>query len=330
MKLALSPRLRDPDFHSWEHHFPNGLGVSVFSSPAWQKLMLHEIETGWRLKMLENQIGATHISLPVFVRTNVWKRFDISVQPIAYYVTPIQHDVVDSTVVDTTLKSIASARTSTFSWWLPPWSSWNSSTFDSEEFHGLVRQSAVDTYVISLSTDASEFVAKRVSKTQRWQARASVNRGLKVIDDPPPEMIDEYYSLYLRVHKEEGWEGAPYSREFFREVSTALDKAGELLVMVHLGRVVGGGLLLYDRRAVHYFQGTTDRSVRGVFPHSVLCMEAIWRASYRHLPFVNLGGVNRGNQGLIQFKCAWGASPVHVPFLRWRCNVAQAVKNTIS
>jgi len=95
--------------------------------------------------------------------------------------------------------------------------------------------------------------------------------------------------------------------------------------MQHEGKVVGGGVLLFDQHAVHYFQGTTDRKVKDVFPHSVLCFEALKAASARGVRFVNLGGINDGNKGLIQFKLSWGATVMSVPLIRWRCSVAQAI-----
>jgi len=39
---------------------------------------------------------------------------------------------------------------------------------------------------------------------------------------------------------------------------------------------------------------------------------------------VNLGGVNPGNTSLADFKKNWGAEPMAVPALSWRCSVAQA------
>jgi lipid II:glycine glycyltransferase (peptidoglycan interpeptide bridge formation enzyme) len=83
------------------------------------------------------------------------------------------------------------------------------------------------------------------------------------------------------------------------------------------GRVVGGGVLLFDQRAVHYFMGATDRSVREVSAHDALYLHALRRADERGLAWVNLGGINEGNRGLVQFKRAWGAEAATVTGLRW-------------
>ncbi|HLV66971.1 MAG TPA: hypothetical protein VKY73_14215, partial [Polyangiaceae bacterium] len=56
-------------------------------------------------------------------------------------------------------------------------------------------------------------------------------------------------------------------------------------------------------------------------PHIVLMSEALRRAYARGLEYVNLGGVNDGNKGLVQFKKSWGAVASPVPILRFRSRV---------
>ena len=183
---------------------------------------------------------------------------------------------------------------------------------------------SIETYAISCDTSYEDHLAQRVRKTRRWEARTSLVRGLEVIESPPSEIVDEYYDLYHRIHTERGWVGAMFSRQFFHDVATGLGKGGQLLVMRFENRMIGGGVLLFDRHAVHYFQGTTDRTVKDVYPHSVLMTEALKRAYGRGLRYVNLGGVNAGNDSLVEFKKNWGAELMAVPGLRWRCSVAQA------
>jgi hypothetical protein len=75
---------------------------------------------------------------------------------------------------------------------------------------------------------------------------------------------------------------------------------------------------LYDEHAVHYFQGTVDRSAREVFPHDALHLHALEQAEKRGLRYVNLGGVNPGNEGLIWFKRSWGARAMPLSRLQWQ------------
>jgi hypothetical protein len=292
-------------------------------------MMAREVGAKWNLRVLHSRTGEKNVSLPVFVRCNRWRRHDLTVQPVAYYVTPWEYDDVDTEVVCATLTAASSMRTSTFTWWLPPWSSWQPAMPDNHPFGRLVSQDQAETYLIEMRQSLEEHMANSVSKTQSWQARTSIKRGLEVVENLTPELVDEYYSLYLRVRKEEGWTDKPFSRLFFHDAATTLEEGGQLLVMKYENRIVGGGVLLFDRRAVHYFQGTTDRNIKTVFPHSVICAEALKRAAARGLKFVNLGGVNEGNTGLIQFKLAWGAAPRPVPIVRWRCSIAQALQGAL-
>jgi hypothetical protein len=327
MKWRFSPILSQPDFAAWQRGFPRGIGPSIFSSPAWQTLMIRELDHGWSQRILHGQSGDTEITLPVFVRLNWWRRYDLTVRPIAYYVTPIGQEAVDAEVVRATLDAVASMRTATFTWWLPPWCSWRPDMLDCGQYDRCFSHSAVDTYIITLQQPFEEYMARYVSKTQLTHAHASMKHGLEVIDHPSPQLVDEYYSLYQRVYEEQHWIDQPFSRQFFHGVATTLEDGGQLFVMKYEDRVVGGGILLYDNYAVHYFQGTTDRHVKVVHPHTVLYVEALKRACARGLKYVNLGGVNPGNVGLIRFKLAWGAMATPVPILEWRCNIATALKS---
>src|SRR5690606_11805960 len=181
--------------------------------------------------------------------------------------------------------------------------------------------SSGDTYLIPCDRSYEEHMARKVRSARMRDIRLSEERGLELIEQPSPEVVDEYYRLYVRVRGELGWQDQPFSRSFFHGVARDLGSGGQLLVMRHEGRVVGGGVLFYDKRAVHYCQGTTDRACKDVFPHIVLMSEALRRAYARGLEYVNLGGVNDGNKGLVQFKKSWGAVASPVPILRFRSRV---------
>ena len=59
-------------------------------------------------------------------------------------------------------------------------------------------------------------------------------------------------------------------------------------------------------------------NAREVYPHCVLYSLALKAAQERGLHYVNLGGVNPGNEGLKRFKHSWGAQCDSVPIIRWR------------
>ena len=147
-----------------------------------------------------------------------------------------------------------------------------------------------------------EHLAQRVRKTRRYKARTSLDRGLEVLEFPPPAWWTSTMSSTVASTPSNAG-SVKYSRaNSFTMQRRASGKEDKLLVMRFENRVVGGGALLFDRHAVHYFHGTIDRSVKGVFPHAVLYSEALKRAYGRGLRYVNLGGVNQGNDSLVDFK----------------------------
>lgn len=326
MKWPFAPILEEPNESEWLKHFPRGIGNSAFSSLPWQQIMAHEVGSDWHLRILYTQPFESKRSMPVFVRYNRWRRYEIAVLPVAYFVTPWESDGLPSEDIQAILRAIASMRTTTFSWWLPPWSGFNSTTLEMTGLRDLLSQIPTETYLMELNEPAEEYLATKVSKTHARYVRASMKRGMEIINHPSPELVDEYFALYQRVRQEQNWTDKPFSREFFHSVATTLSEGGQLLLMRYEDRVVGGGVFLYDRHAVHYFQGTMDRSVKNVHPHSVLYAEALKRAAERNLHYINVGGINEGNEGLVNFKTSWGAKPCSITYLRLRCTLSKAVK----
>jgi len=324
MIWPLFPKLEEPDYGAWECHFPSGIGGSAFSSPGFQRMMFREYGQGWQLRCLRVTGGSPDLSLPVFARLNRFRRYDLAVFPIAYYVIPIELEVVTTETVTRVLDEVDRMGVSTFVWWLPPWTSWRGDEINTRRYGGRLKSGMGDTYALSCDTSYEDHMARRVWKTHRYKVNASLSRGLEIFDTPSPDLIDEYYELYVRIYAEQRWVGPAFSRQFFHDVSGSLGLGGKLLVMRLNSHVVGGGVLLIDRHAVHYFQGTVDRAAKQVFPHAVLYSEALRYAYEHHIPFVNLGGVNPGNSSLIEFKKSWGAEPMAVPGLTWRCSMAQA------
>ena len=188
----------------------------------------------------------------------------------------------------------------------------------SSAWAGALTRSSSGTFLIALEGSVESHLANKVSATQLRHLRVSKTRGLEVQLNPAPHLVDEYYALYSRVWEERSWTGKRFSAAFFHGVATELGDGGRLVLMLYGGRVVGGGVLLVDRHAVHYFQGAFDRHQKEVYPACVLYATALQEAGKRGLRYVNLGGVNEGNEGLIRFKESWGARLTPVSMITWR------------
>lgn len=308
MSFGLSPNLTAPPWTEWERRYPDGLGASAFSAPAFQKLLRSSVGTEFDLCMLIAEDGAgTRYSLPVLARQWRYRRVEITCQPTAYYVLPIECDNADAACIRPVVSAARAPLTSVFRWWLPPWiqGDWASAKAD------------VDTYVIDVDGDPDAFMERTVRKRFREYVRSSHKKGIEITESPTTAEIDEYFALYQRTYQERSWVGEAFTREFFEGVATTLGSGGKLVVMRHAGHVVGGGVVLFDKHAVHYFQGVTDRENTQVKPHLVLYDWLIRTAAARGVRYVNLGGVNDGNSSLTEFKQSWGAKPMPVPHVHW-------------
>jgi CelD/BcsL family acetyltransferase involved in cellulose biosynthesis len=185
---------------------------------------------------------------------------------------------------------------------------------------------ASDSFVVRRTGSARAHVAALGRSRRRWLA-ANERHGLALRSDPDAAQRAAFFALYERSHRERAWTGAPLSRAFFEGAATRLGRGGELCVALHGGRVVGGGVLLYDRQAVHYFLGAVDREARQVAPHDALYLRALEQAEARGLAWVNLGGINEGNAGLARFKRSWGAAPMRVTRVSWQSGLRVTWRN---
>lgn len=310
----MSAQLLDADskaWKAWEAHYPNGLGPSAFGSPAWQRLVAAEADARWQLRRLVAP-GDRDFQLPVMVRRGRSGRYVLETHPVAYPVAPIGRPTFTEEDWRPLLSALSSPRIAQLGLWLSPGSPWR----PEPGYHGIgrVRVSAEDTYLIRLEGDIEAHLAERTSSLRRRKLRSNERRGLTLEARPDASLRDAYYALYARVFGDRAWVGERFSRAFFEGVATSLGEGGELCVALRGGEVVGGGVMLYDHHHAYYFQGAVDRDARDVSPHDALYLRALQEASRRGIGTLNLGGVNRGNEGLVRFKRSWGAEAV--PFVK--------------
>lgn len=307
----MSARLADAESLAWERHYPNGLGPGAFASPAWQRLMAAEAGPEWRLRRLCVD-GARPFELPVLVRRGRSGRLVLETRPTAYPVAPIGSRDLGEDEWQALLRGLGSPWLAQLSLWLPP----DTGLRPEPVYQGIgrVRVTEEDTYLIRLSGGVDAHLAERASSLRRRKLRANERSGLELVARPDRALRDAYFALYERVFDARAWRGERLSRDFFEGVATQLGDGGELCVALCGSAVVGGGVLLYDTTTVWYFQGSIDREAGEVSPHDALYLRALREAERRGLHCVNLGGVNRGNEGLVRFKQSWGAEAV--PFTK--------------
>ncbi len=310
-----------PDFDQWKRAFPDGLGASAFSSPAMQRALfdLETTEPGhapWEQRTLS--IDGSDLRLPVLGRRDRFGRWALKVLPIGYDVMPIQRARMRQAELDAWMSALCTPRITFFIWWLPSWHTDGMCLESRRTLTGAVDVGSNNTYVIGLEGTAEQHLEKNVSSTMRRYVRRNDKAGVTVIGNPDAAQVDAYFRIYEQSFHDNAWVGEMFPRRFFDTVAYDLGKGGELAVVLHEGRVVGGGVLVFDRYAVHYFQGAIDRSLKDINPHVALYWYALRCAEARGIRHMNLGGINDGNEGLVRFKTSWGGVETPSPMLTFR------------
>lgn len=316
--------IEEPDFDYWNAHFPEGLGCCAFSSPAFQKIMVELENKGkeqsyWKQRFLSIHWKHNRLTLPILARPTRFGRWVFVTCPIGYSVTPIEKAYLNSEEMNAFLEAICRLRFAFVNCWLPPWPPAASAILESQmRWQGTLNISTIDSYVITLDGFIKEHIQNNVSRTMQRYIRVNHRNGLTILRNPSEKARRCYFELYRMVYHERKWLGPQFTWEFINNLSNMLGAGGELVLQQYGSKIVGGGVLLYDHDAVHYFQGAIDRKAHEIYPHVGLYTYALKQAESRNLRYANLGGVNTGNTGLIQFKESWGALPTPLKTLQWQ------------
>jgi hypothetical protein len=307
-----------PDYGTWTRHYPDGFGASVFSGPALQRIMAALAAPWWRPRHLVIEGPRRVLTLPVLAREASFARIDLRVVPVAYYVTPIESAVLATDEVVALQRALCTPAIRSACAWLPPWSTDVDAVRSFAWSFGDMRCTWVPTWLVRRTLPFERHMREVAHHRHRRELLHNQRRGLELVRDPSPADRRAYVELYHREHARRGWCGEPWPIALFDGVVDMLGRGGELVTMRRGGRVVGGGVLLYDRHAVHYFQGVMDRDERGVHPMAELMAYALRRSEELDVPHVNFGGVNDENQSLVAYKASWGAQAVRVARLWWQ------------
>ncbi|MBU8870472.1 MAG: GNAT family N-acetyltransferase [Gemmatimonadales bacterium] len=168
--------------------------------------------------------------------------------------------------------------------------------------------------VISLAGGIDEVERGRMNKTKRNERNRALRRGVELEVTKDPELVAEYYPIYLRASEKWGIEPAPLI--LLQELLAASTDSGPgegraFFTCVRIeGRVVGGHLNLHYGDRVIAWNGVTDpKFSREHFPATAAIWGDLVESCRRGASWLDLGG-SGGVIKLDEFKQYFGAEEI--------------------
>jgi predicted N-acyltransferase len=158
-----------------------------------------------------------------------------------------------------------------------------------------------------MQLDAADQVWARVSKDHRKDMRKAERRGITVREAATLEDFQQYYGVYLKVHRDFGT--PPYGRSYFPTLWRRLHPSGaaRLFLAYAQGRCVGGLLLFcWGNVLVSKFATCLPEAVP-LRAYSAIYAHAIQFGLERGYGRLSWGTSSPRQQGLLAFKEKWGA-----------------------
>lgn len=333
MRWNLKPGLDEPDDSQWRAAYPRGLGACTFSSRAWLELAQRQMGDRWRVMFLRaGDAQGRPWTLPVLARRRRL-RWEMRTWPIVAPCAPLEASgEFPREAVEALLSTAASPGTVSLSLWLPPHAQWALAQAPEEGLRrrrgriGMEVWSRTHTHAIALEVSPQEHIAKRITASHRRHANVNRRADLELIENPAPALIGEYYRLYRAIYQQRDWGGPAYPESFFFNLKAEWEEGADLIVTRQDGKVVGGGVYLYDRTTAHCLQACVDREAKHVHPHVALYRHGIERTAARGLRWLDLGHAT-GNPGLEAYKESWGAVRAPVARVQLLCGPRVAIRS---
>ena len=165
--------------------------------------------------------------------------------------------------------------------------------------------------VISLAGGMKEVEMARMKKNKRNERNRALKRGVEVTITRDPELVAEYYPLYLQAAEKWGVVAAPlaFLQELLAGTAQADPGRGQaFFTCVRIeGRVVGGHLNLHYGDRVIAWNGVTDPEFASShFPATAAIWGDLVESCRRGARWLDLGG-SGGLLKLDEFKSSFGA-----------------------
>jgi FemAB-related protein (PEP-CTERM system-associated) len=160
-----------------------------------------------------------------------------------------------------------------------------------------------------LGTDPDELFASLPSN-RRGQVRKARRAGLQT-SFHGPEAVGDFYKVLAENMRDLG--SPVHKRSFFEELATGLGDRCEVIVVREgeMGRVLGAGIVLYDRGLAVVPWSSSLREAFKLAPNQLMYWEAMQRAIGRGTDTFDFGRSSVGS-GTYVSKREWGTEPVQL------------------
>lgn len=147
-------------------------------------------------------------------------------------------------------------------------------------------------------------------KTVQQKVRKAKRKGVVVRHAERREDMLAYHRLHVQTRS--GKHGMPSQpKQFFLQLWDRFAPAGQLhlLLAEYEQTIVAGAILLSSGDTIHHAYSASDPEYLQLSPNNMLLWESIVIGCDQGFRVLDLGRTARDNEGLMQYKRGWGATP---------------------
>lgn len=154
---------------------------------------------------------------------------------------------------------------------------------------------------IYIDTTSSEAIMANMDSKNRNMVRKAIKNGVTV-ERKPVEDYRELVSMYVEtMAKNNADEYYTFQEEYFASLKNMSENAC-IFYAVFEGKPIGGAIMFYNERYMHYHLAGTHTQYRQYSPNNLMLYEAACWASERGIKKFHLGGGMAPNDSLFGFK----------------------------
>jgi hypothetical protein len=169
---------------------------------------------------------------------------------------------------------------------------------------------------LDLGVGPAQLVANFTPSVRRAVRKAEAS-GLRVEIRSDLDAVRSYYELHAKTRRRHGVPPQPWA--FFKNLHRFLIAKGhgQVVLVEHEGRPIGGAVFLYSGRKAVYKFGAADPAFQSLRPSNLVMATAIRNLAERGFEKLDFGRTSLSNAGLRRFKAGWGASEKAIRYYRF-------------